>query len=140
MISCTVSGNLTSDVAVAFESKNAQFGKTYKVRLASNKSVYKDGQYVDEVTYVSGLMSEKRLGKALPFLTKGKGVVCASSSCSVSSYMDKAGQPKASLELGYIDRIEFTGGKKSEGVTQNTKTSNQQNMEAKAPQDLEFPL
>ena len=145
MISCTVSGNLTADVDVAFESKNQNFGKTYKIRMATNRSVFKNGQYEDETTWVSGLMSEKKVGKALQYLKKGKGVVCVSSQCSVSSYIDKSGQAKASLELGYIDRLELTGGGKSSGENKN-QTSNvqyatpQAAMQANAPDGLDMPL
>ena len=139
MISCTVSGNLVSDVSVAFEG-NDTYGKTFKVRMASNRRIYKDGQYVDEVTWVSGLMSEKRLGKTLPYLVKGKSVICTSSTCGVSSYIDKSGQAKAALELGYIDRIEFAGSGSGKVEAKAKSQSTQKTMEAKSPEELEFPL
>ena len=145
MIACTVSGNLTADAQVAFENKNSAFGKTYKIRLASNKTTYKNGAYTDETTWVSGLMSDKKIGKALEYLKKGKGVICTSSQASVSSYIDKSGQAQSSLELGYIDRLELTGGgkgseKKQEFASQKQYANPQEAMKANTPDGLDLPL
>ena len=136
MIACTVSGNLTTDAEVAFESKSGM-GKVYKLRLASNRTIYKDGQYEDRVTWVSALITEKKLGKRLDFLKKGKGLMLVSSQAEVTKYLSRAGQPEASLELNYVDRLELTGGgggtkNQNQGVAQQQFATPQQAMQQQA--------
>lgn len=125
MIACTVSGNLTTDAEVAFESKSGM-GKVYKLRLASNRSIYKNEQFEDRVTWISGLITEKKLGNRLKFLKKGKGVIAVSSQAEVTKYLSRSGQPEASLELNYLDRIELIGGVNKNQTETPQKFSNLQ--------------
>lgn len=136
MFTSIVSGNLTSDVEVAFS--NEKVGKTYKIRMATNRVVYRNGQYEKETVWVSGLISEKKVGKILQYLKKGKNIICVSTQSGISAYTDKTGQAKASLEMGYVDKLELGGlaVKKEETEPEALKSG----VSAQAPEELEFPL
>lgn len=109
MIQITISGNLAADPRLAFKSKFAGGGDTYQIRLGTTQNVHKSGQTEQVTVWAGGLINSNKITNMLPYLRKGKAVICVSSRCRINKYVDKNGDHQASLDLGYIDYLELSG-------------------------------
>lgn len=109
MIQVTISGNLAAEPRLAFKSKFAGGGDTYQIRLGTTQNVHKGGQTEQVTVWAGGLINSTKIVNMLPYLKKGKAVVCCSTRCRINKYVDKNGDHQASLDLGYIDYIELGG-------------------------------
>lgn len=96
---------------------NNASGSYYKVRIAVNRMVKKNGQAEKETLWCSGLVHEGKISYQLDSLKKGAQVTFMANKGWVQQWTDKNGGQHADVDLGFLALIEttFEGEKKTEG-------------------------
>ena len=120
---------------------NNASGSYYKVRIAVNRMVKKNGQSEKETLWCSGLIHEGKIAYQLDSLKKGSQVTFMANKGWVQQWTDKNGGQHADVDLGFLALLEsnFEGEKKTEGApVQNAAPSHTPNTQALAQQT--FPV
>ena len=82
--------------------------------IASNRSVKKDDEWKDEVSYFQCALFGKRAESLAQYLIKGKQVAI-SGSLRQDRWTDKDGNNRNMVKIN-VDNVQFIGGKKQEAV------------------------
>lgn len=106
MNNCTFIGNLTADA----QAKQSNINGTITAFITFDIAVNRKTRNGDETLYISCIKNGDN-ANLLPYLAKGKKVA-VNGRVSTHAYLDRSGQPRASLDLAVYD-LELLGGNAS---------------------------
>lgn len=106
-----------------------------KVSLAVNRSVKKDNQWTDEVSFIDVTIWGKTAENLKQYLTKGTQI-CVSGYLKQDRWKDKDGNNRSSLGV-VADSVQLVGGKR-EGGQQQSNGANNFDPAAGFPEDMPF--
>lgn len=119
MNNCTFIGNLTANAEQKTINSNGQQNTFCTFDIAVNRKTRNGG---NETLYISCLKNGENAG-LLPYLVKGQKVA-VQGRIGVNAYLDKQGQPKASLNLSVYE-LELIGSKQDNAAANTAQAQAQ---------------